>query len=85
MIQLTIRMPDEYKEKIEMLSGQLGIKKSDIARLALRKFIDENVEQDQKTPYQKVKHLLGRAESGMKDLGQNHRKHLIDQIKKGHK
>ncbi|MBW1799268.1 MAG: ribbon-helix-helix protein, CopG family [Deltaproteobacteria bacterium] len=85
IMQLTIRMPDEYKEKIELLSGHMGIKKSDIARLALRKFIDENLELDQKTPYQKVKHLLGRAESGITDLGQNHRKHIIDQIKKGSK
>ena len=84
MMQLTIRIPDEYKEKIERLSGHMGLKKSDIARLALRKFIDENFEQDQKTPYQKVKHLLGSVESGFKDLGQNHRKHLIDRIKKGH-
>ena len=84
-MQLTIRMPDEYKEKIELLSGDMGLKKSDIARLALRQFIDENLEQDPKTPYQKVKHLLGRVESGIKDLGQNHRKHLIDQIKKDHK
>lgn len=84
-MQLTIRMPDEYKEKIELLSGHMGVKKSDIARLALRKFIDENLGQDQRTPYQKAKHLLGRAESGIKDLGQNHRKYLIKQILKGHK
>jgi len=85
MMQLTIRMPDEYKEKIEQLSGHMGLKKSDIARLALRRFIDEHFEPDQKNPFQKVKHLLGTAESGVKDLGQNHRKHLIDKIKKSRK
>ena len=85
MMQLTIRIPDEYKKKIEQLSGHLGLKKSDIARLALRKFIEENLEGDQKTPYQKVKHLLGSTESGIMDLGQNHRKHLMNRIKKGPK
>ncbi len=82
-MQLTIRIPDEYKKKIDILSSNLGLKKSDIARLALRKFIDENLEKEQKNPYQKVKHLLGRVESGIIDLGQNHRKHLINQIRKG--
>ena len=81
-MQLTIRMPDEYKEKIEALSNNMGVKRSDIARLALRKFIDENLVQEQETPYQKVKHLLGKAESGIKDLGQNHRAILIDKLKK---
>lgn len=41
-MQLTIRMPDDYKKKIEILSDNIGLKRSDIARLALRKFIDEH-------------------------------------------
>ena len=84
-MQLTIRMPDEYKKKIEILSNNMGLKRSDIARLALRKFIDEHLIQDEETPYKKVKHLLGKTESGIKDLGQNHRKYLIEKIKKGEK
>ncbi len=28
------------------------------------------------TPYQKARHLIGTAESGISDLGQNHREHL---------
>jgi predicted transcriptional regulator len=82
-MQLTIRMPDEYKEKIEIISNNMGLKRSDIARLALRKFIDENLSQEQETPYQKVKHLLGKAESGVRDLGQNHRAIMIEKLKKG--
>jgi predicted DNA-binding protein len=84
-MQLTIRMPDEYKEKIQVLSDNMGIKRSDIARLALRRFIDENLTQEQEAPYQKVKHLIGKAESGIKDLGQSHREHLIRKLKMGGK
>ncbi len=84
-MQLTIRMPDEYKKKIEVLSDNMGLKKSDVARLALRKFIDENLEQEQGIPYQKIKHLLGKGESGVKDLGQNHRKYLIKKIRNNNK
>lgn len=82
-MQLTIRMPDEYREKIEILAEKMGLKKSDVARLALKRFIEENMDNEQRRPYEKVKHLLGWAESGMKDLGQRHRDHLIQKIRKG--
>ena len=81
-MQLTIRMPDEYKEKISVLAEKMGLKKSDVARLALKKFIEENLNTDQRTPYERVKHLLGTAESGIKDLGQRHREYLIRRIRK---
>jgi predicted transcriptional regulator len=82
-MQLTIRMPQEYNEKIEILAEKMGLKKSDIARLALKEFIEENIAVDDRAPYDKVKHLLGAAESGIKDLGQRHREHLIKKIRKG--
>lgn len=81
-MQLTIRMPDEYRVKIEMLAEEMGLKKSDIARLALKRFIEESMDNEQASPFQKVKHLLGTAESGIKDLGQRHREHIIGKIRK---
>jgi hypothetical protein len=81
-MQLTVRMPDEYRGKIEMLAEEMGLKKSDITRLALKRFIEENMDNEQAPPYQKVKHLLGTTESGMKDLGKRHRDHLIGRIRK---
>jgi antitoxin component of RelBE/YafQ-DinJ toxin-antitoxin module len=82
-MQLTVRMPDEYSEKIAVLAEKMGLKRSDIARLALKQFIDENLDNNQSTPYQKVMHLLGSVESGIKDLGQRHRDYLIKKIRKG--
>lgn len=82
-LQLTIRMHDEYKEKIESLAKKMGLKKSDVARLALKQFIEENVRDDRKVPYARVKHLVGSAQSGIKDLGQRHREYLIQSIRKG--
>lgn len=84
-MQLTIRIPDHYKKEIDILSDNMGLKKSDIARLALRKFIDENLTKEQATPYSKVKYLLGKTESGINDLGKNHRKYLVDKIKMGNR
>ena len=82
-MQLTIRMPDDYKEKIEALAEKMGLKKSDVARIALKTFIEENTDHEQWKPYEKTKHLLGIAESGVKDLGQRHRDHLIKRMAKG--
>ena len=60
----------------------MGLKKSDIARLALKQFLDENSIEDKEKPFDKIKHLLGTAESKIEDLGQRHRDYLIQKIKK---
>jgi hypothetical protein len=75
-------MPDEYGEKIEALANSMGLKKSDIARLAVRQFIDQNLGVEETTPYDRVKHLLGTTESGVRDLGQRHREHLVKKLRK---
>jgi hypothetical protein len=80
-VQFTVRLPDEYDEKIKILSKQMGLKKSDIARLALKKYIEENLSRDPKSPYRKVRHLIGSAESGISDLGQRHREHLLKKFR----
>ena len=80
-MQLTIRMPDEHLFKIEKLAKQMGLKKSDVARMAIKKYLSENEIREEVSPYERAKHLLGIAESGVTDLGQNHRRHLIKKIK----
>ncbi len=82
-MQLTVRMPDDYTAKLDNLSNKLGLKRSDIVRLALKQFLGEDSEKNPKAPFQRVRHLLGLAESGVKDLGQSHRRYLIQKIGKG--
>jgi hypothetical protein len=82
-MQFTVRLPDDYKEKVSAAARRMGLKKSDIARLAIKQFLDENAGVDTKTPFDKVRHLLGCAKSGVSDLGQEHRRHLIAKLKKG--
>ncbi len=83
-MQLTIRLPDDQMNRIEQIAKQMGLKKSDVTRLALKQFINEHSEPAER-PFEKVKHLLGIAESGISDLGQHHRKHLIQKIRKAGK
>jgi predicted DNA-binding protein len=81
-MQLTIRLPDEYKDKIDILVDKMGLKRSDIIRIALKQFIEENLRRDQRKLYEKVNALLGIAKSGIKDLGQRHRDYLMEKIEK---
>jgi metal-responsive CopG/Arc/MetJ family transcriptional regulator len=82
-MQLTVRIPDDYTEKLDQLTKKMGLKRSDIIRLALKQFFEEGYEKDNRTPSQKVSHLFGIVESGIKDLGQRHREYLIQKIRRG--
>lgn len=81
MEQLTIRMPKEHLLQIVQIAEKMGLKKSDITRLAIKHFIEGQGYNDGETPFDKARSLIGVAESGITDLGQNHRKYLINKIK----
>ncbi len=82
-MQLTVRIPDDYTEKLDKLTKKMGLKRSDIIRIALKHFFEEGSERDDRTPFQKVSHFLGIVESGTEDLGQRHREYLIQKMRKG--
>ena len=81
MQQLTIRMPEEYFSKIEQIAKSSGLKKSDVTRMAIRKFLEEYSSEEEADLYSKAKLLIGVVESGISDLGQNHREYVIKKIK----
>jgi len=81
MQQLTIRMPKEYLTQIEQIAKSTGLKKSDITRMAIKNFIEKHGDEQELNLYGKSKSLIGLVESGIPDLGQNHRKYLIQKIK----
>ena len=81
MQQITIRMPEEYFFKIEQIAKSSGLKKSDVTRMAIRKFIEEYSIEEEADLYGKAKRLIGVVESGIPDLGKNHRKYFITRIK----
>jgi hypothetical protein len=73
-------MPEDYLFKIEQIAKSCGLKKSDITRMAIRKFLEEYSGEEETDLYQKAKRLIGVVESGVPDLGQNHREYLIKKI-----
>ena len=54
-MQLTIRMPDEHYYQIEKLAEQMGLKKSDVARMAIKIYINNSELYDEITPYKRAK------------------------------
>ncbi len=80
-MQFTVRIPEETGEKIALIARNMGLKKSDVARLALNQFVEKEMGERAESPYDRVKHLIGITESGTQDLGQKHREHLIRKIR----
>jgi metal-responsive CopG/Arc/MetJ family transcriptional regulator len=80
MQQLTIRMPEKYFSKIEQIAKSSGLKKSDVTRMAIRKFLEEYSSKEETNLYSKAKRLVGVVESGISDLGQNHREYFIRKL-----
>ncbi len=79
--QLTIRVPDDLNQEISSLAEKLRLKRSDVARMALEQFAKEFRTESENRPYDRVKDLLGSVSSGIPDLGEAHRKHLIERFK----
>ena len=85
-MQLTIRVPDEQMVRIDQIARKMGLKKSDVTRMAINKFVEDfGGEAGETKPYHRIKYLLGVAESGITDLGHRHREHLIRKIRNEHK
>ena len=80
--QLTIRLPEDMEQKLSRYARQLRLKRSDIVRMALERLFSESVVQEERTPYDKVRTLIGAVSSGITDLGTKHREHLVKKIKK---
>lgn len=78
--QLTLRLPGALNEKLERSAKRLKRKRSDVVRLALEQFLETAPEI---RPIERVRDLLGSVESGVPDLGQNHREHLIRRLRRG--
>ena len=80
--QLTVRLSDDLDRGVSNLAKRLRLKRSDIVRMALEKFLEGFHGEEENSPYEKVKSLIGAISSGIPDLGEAHRKHLIRKFKK---
>jgi predicted DNA-binding protein len=83
MQQITIRMSPDDLSRLDEIAKRAGLRKSDITRIAIKRFIDELADEAPARIYDRAKRLIGVAESGLPDLGLNHRRYLMERIRKG--
>jgi len=79
--QLTVRIPLSLADKLEQVALELHRKRSDLVRMALEEFLGHYEKPRETRPYDRVQDLLGSIESGIPDLGQNYREHLLQRLK----
>jgi len=78
--QLTVRLPLALAEKLDRSAARLRRKRSEVVRIALEQFLDTEVNS---RPIERVRDLLGSIKSGVPDLGQRHREHLLKRLRDG--
>jgi len=79
---MTVRLPEDLDKEITNLSRKLRLKRSYIVRMALEKFLEDFNVKEETVPYERVKDLIGSISSGIPDLGESHRKHLLKKLNK---
>ncbi len=80
--QLTVRLPDDLDRGLTHAANRLRLKRSDIVRLALERYLGELQICEDEAPYGRVKHLVGSVRTGVSDLGTSHREHLVKRIRR---
>lgn len=80
--QLTIRLPGVLHERLARAAKRIGLKRSDVARLAIQRYLDETERMSGPRPYDQVKDLIGSLDSGVSDLGSRHREYLLARFRK---
>jgi Arc/MetJ-type ribon-helix-helix transcriptional regulator len=73
--QLTVRLPEGLRQRLARVAKRR--RRSDLIRLALRRYLDEIEGESQPRSYDRIRDLLGSLDSGVSDLGTRHRKHLL--------
>jgi Arc/MetJ-type ribon-helix-helix transcriptional regulator len=81
--RLTVRLPEHLAEKLERVARSHRKTRSHVVRLALERFVETAGSLGCGRPVDKVRDLLGSFESGVPDLGQRHREHLLARLRRG--
>ncbi len=75
---ISVRLPKELEDKINLLSQQENIAKSDIIKEALEKYFTE--QKKKMKPYELGEEFFGRHGSGQGNLSETYKKKVRDKI-----
>lgn len=79
--QITVRMPDSLLHELDRRAALDRRKRSDVIRMAIERFL-EGPTPEEGRPIDRVRDLIGSHESGVPDLGQRHRDHLLRRLRR---
>lgn len=77
-----MRLTDALDKGIATLAKRLHLKRADIVRMALQSFLDGMERGSEVSPYEKVHDLIGSFQSGIGNLGEAHREHLLKKFRR---
>jgi Arc/MetJ-type ribon-helix-helix transcriptional regulator len=79
--QITVRLPPDLGKALDRAARTTRQRRSEIVRLALRRFVTAPDRPD--TPAGRARNLLGSLQSGVPDLAENHRAHILKSLERG--
>ncbi len=82
MLQITVRLPDRLGKALERAKRRTRRRTSDIVRLALGEYLRIEVQRGER-PADRVRGLIGSLASGIPDLAERHREHILESLKRG--
>jgi predicted DNA-binding protein len=80
--QLTVRLPGDLHERLARAAKRIGLKRSDVARLAIQRYLEEAEQVARPRPYDLAKDLIGSLDSRVGDIGARHREYLLARFRK---
>ena len=80
--QLTVRLPADLRDALDVAARTSERKRSEIVRMALREFLELAPSSGQ-PPSSRVRSLIGSLESGVPDLAERHREYLLETLQRG--
>ena len=79
--QFTVRITDALADRLDQAAREMQRKRSEVVRLALEEFLEEPDAEKHPRPIDLARDLIGSVETGIPDLGQNHRQHLLNRLR----
>ena len=80
--QIALRMSSKLAAKLDRAARRAGRTRSELARHALERFLEDPGLALTSRPIDRVRDLVGAVESGRPDLGQHHRDYLLRQLRR---
>jgi hypothetical protein len=72
--RFTVRVPEDLGRSLDEAADRMQRKRSQIVRLALRHYLETLTSQP---PADRVRDLIGSLDSGIPDLAEDHRGHIL--------